>query len=61
MNIFKCIKCNRYTLKEICPYCNSSTISPKPPKFSPHDNYGRYRRMMKKVMEERGKTEKNAD
>ncbi|HDI31646.1 MAG TPA: RNA-protein complex protein Nop10 [Thermofilum sp.] len=45
--IRKCISCNRYTLKETCPYCGGKTRSPHPPKFSPEDRYGEYRRKMK--------------
>lgn len=51
MKILKCPKCNEYTLKEICKKCNVKTIEPKPPKFSPVDKYGKYRRMMKKEIE----------
>lgn len=35
----KCPKCLLYTLKEVCPNCNSPTLSPHPPKFSPDDKY----------------------
>ncbi|RLJ03143.1 MAG: RNA-protein complex protein Nop10 [Candidatus Aenigmatarchaeota archaeon] len=45
----KCKKCNIYTLKETCPKCGSRTFDPKPPKFSPQDRYGRYRREMKRM------------
>ncbi|MCD6476876.1 MAG: nucleolar RNA-binding Nop10p family protein [Candidatus Aenigmarchaeota archaeon] len=34
MLIKKCIKCNTYTLKEICPKCGGKTKSAHPPKFS---------------------------
>ncbi|MHC1567279.1 MAG: RNA-protein complex protein Nop10 [Candidatus Syntropharchaeia archaeon] len=44
---FKCEVCKEYTLKEICPLCGKKTKNPLPPKFSPEDRYGRYRRMMK--------------
>jgi len=26
MKLQKCPKCSKYTLKEICPYCNSKTV-----------------------------------
>lgn len=48
--IQKCLKCDNYTLKEICPKCQTKTISPKPPKFSPEDKYGEYRRKEKKII-----------
>ncbi len=43
----KCINCEKYTLKEICPYCKSKTKRPRPPKFSLEDKYGKYRRKIK--------------
>ncbi|MHC1600046.1 MAG: RNA-protein complex protein Nop10 [Candidatus Methanospirareceae archaeon] len=45
--IRKCEVCGEYTLKEICEKCGSVTKNPKPPRFSPKDPYGKYRRMMK--------------
>ena len=39
----KCIKCNKYTLKEKCSLCDEKTISAHPAKFSPDDKYMRYR------------------
>lgn len=44
----KCGNCGKYTLKEFCPYCNSKTYMPIPPKFSPEDHYGKYRRKLRK-------------
>lgn len=44
MKIRKCPACNKYTFKEICPACNGKTENPNPPKFSPEDKYGKYRR-----------------
>tara|TARA_B100000029_G_scaffold507726_1_gene593021 strand:- start:3560 stop:3718 length:159 start_codon:yes stop_codon:yes gene_type:complete len=41
---FKCTECNIYTQKQICKNCNSKTINPLPPKYSPEDKYGKYRR-----------------
>ena len=38
-------------MKEICPDCSSKTIDPQPPKFSPQDKYGSYRRQMKREIE----------
>ncbi|RLE84342.1 MAG: RNA-protein complex protein Nop10 [Thermoprotei archaeon] len=45
--IRKCPSCKRYTLMEVCPKCGERTRSPHPPKFSPEDRYGEYRRKMK--------------
>ncbi|MBS7658681.1 MAG: RNA-protein complex protein Nop10 [Candidatus Bathyarchaeia archaeon] len=39
MQIKKCGKCNRYTLKENCPLCGEKTFNPHPPKFSLNDKY----------------------
>jgi len=47
MRMRKCLSCKEYTFKEICPKCNKETVSPYPPKFSPLDKYGKYRRMLK--------------
>jgi H/ACA ribonucleoprotein complex subunit 3 len=44
----KCSDCGGYTLKEKCPSCGGKTTSPHPPKFSPQDPYGKYRRQLKK-------------
>lgn len=48
--IKKCSKCGRYTLKEFCPVCKVKTIMPIPPRFSPEDPYGKYRRMLRKEL-----------
>jgi H/ACA ribonucleoprotein complex subunit 3 len=46
----KCVSCGSYTLnKEKCPYCGGEVRIPHPPKFSPEDKYGKYRRLMKKL------------
>ncbi len=47
-----CPRCDRYTLEEFCPICKEKTISAHPPKFSPEDKYGEYRRKAK--LKERG-------
>ena len=49
LKIRKCPRCGMYTLKERCPSCGSKTTSPHPPRFSPHDPYGKYRRQLKKL------------
>ncbi|MBW2969426.1 RNA-protein complex protein Nop10 [Candidatus Woesearchaeota archaeon] len=48
--ILKCKKCDKYTIKEICE-CGEKTISIKPPKYSPKDKYGKYRRKAKENVE----------
>lgn len=42
----KCPECGTYTFKESCPKCSTRTESPLPPRFSPQDKYGEYRRRM---------------
>jgi len=48
--IKKCPRCGKYTLKETCPLCGEKTKLAHPPKFSPEDPYGEYRRRLKKEM-----------
>jgi len=47
----KCGACGRYTLAGECPACGAAVKSAEPPKFSPQDRYGKYRRMMKQECE----------
>lgn len=56
MNRLKvCKKCRVYTLKDICKVCGETTVSPHPPRFSPQDPYGEYRRKLKReIMKEEG-------
>jgi len=42
-----CKTCSEYTMKETCPRCGFRSVSPAPPRFSPEDRYGEYRRRMK--------------
>ena len=44
--ILKCGKCHAYTMKETCT-CGGKAITSKPPKYSPEDKYGSYRRTAK--------------
>ena len=46
-HILKCSKCNKYTMKEVCE-CKEKSVVIKPPKYSPEDKYGEYRRKVKK-------------
>lgn len=45
--IRKCVNCKLYTIKDVCPRCNSKTVIPHPPRFSPDDKYVIYRVRMK--------------
>lgn len=46
----KCVACHQYSLtKEICPNCGGHLRIAAPPKFSPQDKYGKYRRMLLKT------------
>ena len=44
-----CEKCKQYSLDENCKKCKGKTISKYPPRFSPQDHYGKYRRKLKKL------------
>lgn len=57
-HILKCSKCSSYGLSEKCS-CGARRARPKPPKYSPEDKYGEYRRKFKK--EEKQKKKKNKD
>ena len=46
-HILKCKKCGEYGLRENC-LCGGKKVSPAPPKYSPDDKYGKYRREYKK-------------
>ncbi|MBI2660512.1 ribosome biogenesis protein [Candidatus Woesearchaeota archaeon] len=45
-HIYKCVKCSKYTMKEICS-CNTKTILARPIKFSLEDKFSSYRRKAK--------------
>ncbi len=47
MKMRYCKKCRSYTLEERCRKCGAETITPHPPRFSPQDPYGKYRRKLK--------------
>ncbi|MEM3526756.1 MAG: RNA-protein complex protein Nop10 [Candidatus Bathyarchaeia archaeon] len=55
----RCIKCREYTLKDICPRCNSETETPIPPKFSPTDKYARLRIPKLRIYENHDSGEKD--
>jgi len=56
MKLKKCPNCKRYTLKEVCPYCGKKTVSPHPPKYSPQDKFGKFRREALKELESKSQT-----
>ena len=49
--ISRCKDCHTYTMDEDCPKCQGKAASPHPPKFSPEDRYGKYRRQLKALAE----------
>jgi len=46
-HILKCVKCGSYGLRDECE-CGDKRVECRPPKYSPADKYGRYRREAKK-------------
>jgi H/ACA ribonucleoprotein complex subunit 3 len=46
MKMKKCNFCKIYTFKQNCPKCGKETINPEPPKYSPEDKYGDFRRKL---------------
>ena len=51
-NILSCPECRRYTMASKCPRCNIDAVTPHPPRFSPEDRYGKYRRQLKELAKE---------
>ncbi|HIH96263.1 MAG TPA: RNA-protein complex protein Nop10 [Thermoplasmata archaeon] len=45
----RCPKCREYTLKVTCPKCKVRTEQAAPPKFSPEDRWGKYRRKLEQM------------
>lgn len=45
----RCTGCREYTLSDTCPRCGKPAKPNRPAKFSPEDNYGEYRRKLKKM------------
>ncbi|HLB67461.1 MAG TPA: RNA-protein complex protein Nop10 [Thermoplasmata archaeon] len=43
-----CRTCRAYTLRDTCPKCGAASASPIPPRYSPEDRHGKYRRLLKK-------------
>jgi H/ACA ribonucleoprotein complex subunit 3 len=40
-------------MRDECPICGKKTVSPHPARFSPEDRYGKYRRKLKVINENR--------
>ncbi|MFX1481798.1 MAG: RNA-protein complex protein Nop10 [Promethearchaeota archaeon] len=56
VHLFKCQDCGEYTLNsKTCPKCGGSVSSPRPPKYSPQDKFGSYRRKAKQKARELSK------
>ena len=54
--IRRCGECGRYTLQQSCPVCGSPSSCPIPPRYSPEDRMGEYRR--RAIVEEYGENGK---
>jgi H/ACA ribonucleoprotein complex subunit 3 len=48
-----CPLCQQYTMQNDCQLCDAKTISKHPARFSPQDHYGKYRRALKKLGEQK--------
>jgi len=55
--ILRCPTCQDYTLAAACPECGAETLSPLPPRYSPEDHYGKYRRALLRMQRETGSDE----
>ncbi len=44
-----------------CPICSEKTVDPTPPRFSPQDKYGSYRREMKRQIKMKEGLDKDED
>nr|WP_211531480.1 RNA-protein complex protein Nop10 [Methanocalculus chunghsingensis] len=47
----RCPEDGTYTFSQICTRCAARTRPVHPPRFSPQDRYGRYRRQMRSWIE----------
>ncbi|MBQ7702080.1 MAG: hypothetical protein IJT54_06725 [Candidatus Methanomethylophilaceae archaeon] len=41
----RCPSCGQYSMRLECKDCSSSTVPAHPPRYSPDDRYGKYRRI----------------
>jgi len=44
--LFKCSECSVYTMDQQCPECGNTAWAVEPPRFSPQDRWGKYRRKL---------------
>ncbi|MCK5038057.1 MAG: RNA-protein complex protein Nop10 [Thermoplasmata archaeon] len=51
-NILVCPECKKYTMASKCPKCDTDSTTPHPPRFSPEDRYGKYRRQLKAMVDD---------
>lgn len=47
----RCASCREYTLQDTCR-CGGQAQPNRPPKYSPEDPYGTYRRRLKRLVRE---------
>ena len=45
-HILRCVKCGSFTMHEKCR-CGGEAVTIRPPKYSPEDKFGGYRRKIK--------------
>ncbi len=50
--LHRCTKCREYSLRDVCSHCGEKAVVNQPPKYSPEDPYGKYRRQLKKLDKE---------
>jgi len=44
----KCQSCKEYTMGDRCSRCDEKAVVPVPPRYSPDDKWGEYRRRLRK-------------
>jgi len=49
--MLRCTACRTYTMKPRCPQCSHRAATPTPPKYSPEDRYGEYRRRLRELVQ----------
>jgi H/ACA ribonucleoprotein complex subunit 3 len=59
-HLLKCPSCGSYALSVDCS-CGGKRVSPNPPKYSPEDKYGQYRRRAKEGLGKENGFDSNKD